>query len=206
MKVAVGWLAVAAVAGFVVGLAVTRGAPARPSGAIEAAPTSDPRLAAIASDLAAVRRQLALRAADAPASPERRMLREDGTTSDDTPVLLALDSLQKHLDAELAELSRLITERETAQTRLARMREEGRGIDWAALNALVATWRFDRDAAEKDVELLTAEQVLDRFGPPSRVYTNTNGLHWEYTGKGAGDWKQVILRVPDGYVTNLIVR
>lgn len=134
------------------------------------------------------------------------MLREDGTTSDDTPVLLALDSLQKHLDAELAELSRLITERETAQTRLARMREEGRGIDWAALNALVATWRFDRDAAEKDVELLTAEQVLDRFGPPSRVYTNTNGLHWEYAGEGAGDWQQVILRVPDGYVTNLIVR
>lgn len=209
MKVSVAWVALAALGGFVLGQQVVRRAPERPSGAHDTSAGGDPRLESIAQELAEIRRLLALR--PAPVAGEsapsgRRALHEDGTASDDAPTLAAIGALQERLDREFDALRHALHDRETAQQRLARLRDEGRGIDWAALNALVATWRFDKAAAEKEVELMTTETVLDRFGPPSRVWTNTNGIHWEYAGEGAGDWKQVILRVPDGYVTNLIVR
>lgn len=209
MKVSVAWLVLAALGGFVIGQQVAERMPRRPSSAHDASVADDPRLESIAQELAEIRRQLALRpapVAGAVVPPERRILHEDGTATDDAPTLAAIEALQQHLDREIDALRHAISDRETAQQRLSRLRDEGRGIDWAALNALVATWRFDKSAAEKEVELMTTETVLERFGPPSRVWTNTNGIHWEYAGEGAGDWKQVILRVPDGYVTNLIVR
>ena len=78
------------------------------------------------------------------------------------------------------------------------------------LNAVMALWREDHDLARKEVKLLIDRQILERFGPPTDVWSNTNGITWQYardfdpvTEKYGTD---IILRMPNGYVTQLAVR
>jgi hypothetical protein len=206
VRVPAWWLVLAIVLGIALGLGLSSRAPARPASAQGGPAVGEAQLEAIAIELGEIRRLLAV-VPPGTVPTERRPVGENaGESTDASPVLGAIALLENNIGAQLAELRRLLEEVESPANRLARVRDEGRTIDWAALNSLVATWRYDKEAAEKEVELLSVERVIDRFGPPARVWTNSNGLHWEYAGEGAGDWKQVILRVPDGYVTNLIVR
>ena len=50
----------------------------------------------------------------------------------------------------------------------------------------------------------------ERFGPPSDVLVNPNGLTWQYALPADGLTGvlplEVILRIPDGYVVQLAVR
>jgi hypothetical protein len=83
--------------------------------------------------------------------------------------------------------------------------------DAATVDALLGRIKApDAFPDRKEVKLLTAEQVLERFGAPTDVWSNTNGITWQY----ARDWDhvrekyelEIILRIPDGYVTQLAVR
>ena len=123
---------------------------------------------------------------------------------------LALSSVETRLLDELAALrEHLITEldRELVPTLI----RDGAGeVNWGAWEEVVALWHEDPDRARADVKLLTAEEVLDRFGAPSDVFVNPNGLTWQYardpdptTGRPP---LEIILRIPDGYVVQLVVR
>lgn len=121
-----------------------------------------------------------------------------------------LAGLEVRLMDELARLReelRQDLDRELIPTRI---REAGLAIDWGAIEEVVALWHEDPAKARSEVKLLTTGEVLARFGPPSDVLVNSNGLTWLYamdpdpsTGKLP---LEMILRIPDGYVVQLAVR
>ena len=135
-----------------------------------------------------------------------------GPTTSNEEILAAIRALEAKLvsderdGAELEEGTIPLSSEEL----LERMKDPTRGIDWAAWDPIVNLWHQDKNEARKAVKLLTDEQVLERFGPPTDVWSNAQGITWQY----ARDWDPVrkkfgtdiILRIPDGYVTQLAVR
>ena len=56
---------------------------------------------------------------------------------------------------------------------------------------------------------MPADELIERYGPPTDVWTNTNGLTWQYARVDPvdpGKIQEVILRLPDGYVAQLAYR
>ena len=75
---------------------------------------------------------------------------------------------------------------------------------------MLALWRSDPELAREEVRLMTAAEVLDRFGQPTDIWVVAQGITWQYardenptTGKFG---TEIILRIPDSYVTQLAVR
>ena len=90
------------------------------------------------------------------------------------------------------------------------MQDPNHGIDWGAWQPILDLWEHDRAEARSKVKLMTEEQVLQRFGPPSDVWSNTQGITWQYArgvgADGQGHELEILLRIPNGYVTQLVVR
>lgn len=84
------------------------------------------------------------------------------------------------------------------------IRNDPRDPDWSEWDAVVALWHGDPEVARDQVEMLSAAEVLERFGPPTDVWQNENGLTWQYADDARVE--EIILRVPEGYVTRLVVR
>jgi len=93
---------------------------------------------------------------------------------------------------------------------LERIKAPGASPDWAAWQPVIDLWNQDRDAARREVKLLCAEQVLERFGAPTDVWSNTNGITWQYARDLDPVLRthglEILLRIPDGYVTQLVIR
>lgn len=205
LGVILGWLGRGALEG-------ERGRPAR---ADDAAPAIlDGRLERIERELALLRAELetARQPLVVPAGPpapagDRRPLGEQPTG--DARVLAALAGLEERLDALAA---RATTESSAADQAalLERLKDPTRTIDWGAWDAVLSVWDRDRDEARRMLKLSSAEQVLERFGPPTDVWSNTSGITWQY----GRHWDpaleryalEILLRIPAGYVTQLIVR
>lgn len=125
-------------------------------------------------------------------------------------VLAALQRTEDALRRELQLTREVVGDEAVRGDTLERIRDEPRPIDWYAWDEILELWNEDPDLARKEVKLLTDEEVLDRFGTPTDVWSNTNGITWQYardldatTGKYA---TEVILRIPAGFVTQLAVR
>lgn len=153
-----------------------------------------------------VRRDAAAPATDPAEDPAG----ESARGAEDEAWRLALAALETRLVDELAALRdglRRDLDRELVPERI---RDAGRAIDWGAWEEVVARWHEDPDRARREVKLLTADEVLERFGPPSDVLVNANGLTWQYArpvdpATGVRPL-EIILRIPDGYVVQLAVR
>ena len=93
---------------------------------------------------------------------------------------------------------------------LERVRNSKGVINWAAWQPILDLWHSDPDAARKELKLLSADRVLERFGPPTDIWTVSQGITWQYArdfDPVEESWGlEIILRVPDGYVTQLAVR
>lgn len=121
-----------------------------------------------------------------------------------------LAGLEVRLMDELARLREELRRDLDRELVPSRIRDAGLAIDWGAIEEVVALWHEDPEKARREVKLLTTGEVLARFGPPSDVLVNSNGLTWQYamdpdpaTGKRP---LEIILRIPDGYVVQLAVR
>lgn len=89
------------------------------------------------------------------------------------------------------------------------IRSDKRHIDWTAWEEVIAAWRRDPKEARQMIKLLTSDELIDRFGPPTDVWANQMGLTWQYKRDHpveAGLTQEIILRLPDGFVAQLAVR
>jgi len=125
-------------------------------------------------------------------------------------LVLELRALAAELRRELEATREALDERTTPDERIRRMREEGRAIDWAAWDEVLAVWRTSPTEAQAMVELLRPADLLERFGPPTDVWSNPLGLTWQYArdrDPATDAWRlEIILRLPEGYVTQMAVR
>lgn len=89
------------------------------------------------------------------------------------------------------------------------IRSNRRDVDWTAWEEIIAAWNRDPEEARKAVKLLTSDELIERFGPPTDVWANQMGLTWQYERVhplNPDRTQEVILRLPDGYVAQLAVR
>lgn len=89
------------------------------------------------------------------------------------------------------------------------IRSDKRHADWTAWEEVIAAWRRSPEEARKLVKLLTSDELIDRFGPPTDVWANQLGLTWQYEREhplDPGLTQEIILRLPDGFVAQLAVR
>ncbi len=89
------------------------------------------------------------------------------------------------------------------------IRSDKRHVDWTAWEDVIATWKRDPEEARKMVKLLTSDELIKRFGPPTDVWANQLGLTWQYKRYHPLDTEltqEIILRLPDGFVAQLAVR
>lgn len=128
---------------------------------------------------------------------------------DDPATAAALAALERRLLIEL-EATRELIRRETGAERLVeRIRNARRDVDWTAWEDVIAAWRRDPEEARRMVKLLTVDELLERYGPPTNVWSNTNGLTWQYQRTHPLEptrVQELILRVPAGYVAQLAYR
>ena len=125
-------------------------------------------------------------------------------------LLAELRAMEFRLRSELHGVAGTEDDVERTAALVERMRGTDAEVDWYAWDPILALWDADREAARAELKLMTAEEVIDRFGPPTDVWSNTNGITWQYArGYDALAEKyqdEIILRMPDGYVTQLAVR
>jgi len=89
------------------------------------------------------------------------------------------------------------------------IRSDKRHVDWTAWEEVIEAWRRSPEEARKLVKLLTSDELIERFGPPSDVWANQLGLTWQYERQhplDPGLTQEIILRLPDGFVAQLAVR
>lgn len=153
-----------------------------------------------------------LAATDGAGDPEDEATRRAPATEPERTerLLAALLRMEDALRAEHEHTRDTIREEAVRGLAVARIRELGGEVAWHAWDPILELWDEDRDAARREVKLLTDVEVLDRFGPPTDVWSNTSGITWQYakdldpvTGEPG---TEVILRMPAGYVTQLAVR
>lgn len=117
-----------------------------------------------------------------------------------SPVLESLGRTLERLDEKLAgngQGTRGIT-----QARALR-----HDIDWNALLPIAQAMTRDRMQAKKAVRFLTPAEVLERFGPPSEVYSpkGSAAISWNYQRTGIYEGEETVVsevtfRIQDGYV------
>jgi len=130
------------------------------------------------------------------------------TGTDAEALNAALARLENTFRLELEKTRELITESGAAGL-VERIRSDRRHVDWAAWEDVIVVWKRDMDEARRMVKLMTADELIERYGPPTDVWTNTNGLTWQYARidpLDATKLQEVILRLPDGYVAQLHYR
>ena len=89
------------------------------------------------------------------------------------------------------------------------IRSDKRHIDWTAWEEVIAAWRRSPEEARKMVKLLTSDELIERFGPPTDIWANQMGLTWQYKRDHPIDTEltqEAILRLPDGFVAQLAIR
>ncbi len=58
----------------------------------------------------------------------------------------------------------------SARPELATLRESRPDVDWYALDRVVAAWKREREEAREALRFLSPEELLERFGAPTRVH------------------------------------
>lgn len=128
------------------------------------------------------------------------------------------DSLPE-LIADLDELRRTIAE-ESRLTRealrsapllggegLTEVRDRRRDPDWQALDRLLEAWRRDPRAADRSQYFQTARDLLETYGPPTRIFHSQEALLFHYRrhpeGETGPEW---YFRLQDGMVIELQVQ
>lgn len=78
-------------------------------------------------------------------------------------------------------------------------------IDWPAWRELYGVHQGDPKAAAARVRLLTTDQLLERYGPPTTMRSRDDGSRtwYYYDDSPGGEPLSVTLRILDGYVTEL---
>jgi hypothetical protein len=128
----------------------------------------------------------------------------------DADLLKALARLEQVVREEARNTRTLLAPDSGERAVLERIKDADRPADWAAWAPILALWRDDPEAARAAVKLLTDQEVLDRFGTPTDVWSVEQGITWQYARDkdpvDGGYGTEIILRVPKGYVTQLAVR
>ena len=90
------------------------------------------------------------------------------------------------------------------------LREAKPEVDWIEVERLLANWSNDPEGTRSSVRLLPASELLRRFGSPTELWNNAEGLHWFYQrAKDPASERfltEVYFRLTDGRVTLLDVR
>jgi len=82
------------------------------------------------------------------------------------------------------------------------LRERRADIDWAAWQDVWGTYQSDEKAGADKVRLLTTDQLLAHYGPPTEVSSKENGMRtWYYYDPDGGQPLNVTVQIVDGYVT-----
>ncbi len=129
-----------------------------------------------------------------PASPDPQ--------ADSGDLAASLADVQQRLQEALALLDGSVSLRE--------VREKKPVTDLPELQRLLDLWRSNREEALKNVQLLSSEETMERFGPPTKIWTDEGNVMWLY-GDGALDAatqkheREVILGFVDGHVNQLSV-
>lgn len=138
----------------------------------------------------------------------RTVAAPDPTAAEDR-VAARLDELLARLGAMEDALARLEQSDERAARQridLAALKEEHDEVQWPALRELLDLRRLDPNAASREVQLLSDEDLVRRFGSPTTMYGNAAGLHWFYRDGDDDVWTtEVYFRLQNGYVTVLDV-
>lgn len=136
---------------------------------------------------------------------------QNGTTREPVP------REQEDLTALIASLSQLREDlalqieenRERSARTLADLKKEHPEIKWTNLQALIDLWHVDQQKALEDARLLSMEDVIERYGSPTELWSNEKGTNWIY-GEGedpeGGYSTEVWLCFQDGLVTMLGVK
>lgn len=142
--------------------------------------------------------------------PSARATSDADLAGPDPDLLQALTRLEQVVREEARNTRNLLGPDPDERGVLDRIKDADRPADWAAWAPILALWRDDPGAARAEVKLLTDQEVLDRFGTPTDVWSVDQGITWQYArDKDPADasWgTEIILRVPKGYVTQLAVR
>ena len=81
--------------------------------------------------------------------------------------------------------------------------ERPKEIDWTGWRELFGVYQGDEEAARGTIRLLTTDQLLARYGPPSAVAPRDDCHMWYYYDAPDGPPLSVTLKVMDGYVTQM---
>ena len=89
------------------------------------------------------------------------------------------------------------------------VREEKKEVDWVECRNFISDWKADPESAKEDLVFKSDRELMQRFGPPTEVWSNEKGTHWVY-GEDYNDLTEkyeteIFVRLRDGYVTLVAV-
>ncbi len=120
-----------------------------------------------------------------------------------TTLISSLSELRQELALQIEE------NRERNARTLAELKEKHPDVKWTNLQALIDQWHVDEGKALEDARLLSMEDVIERYGSPTELWSNEKGTNWIY-GEGedpeGGYETEVWLCFQDGLVTMLGVK
>ena len=121
-----------------------------------------------------------------------------------------LTGLVRTLEEELRAQRAAADSDESRKKRLERLRAENPETDWPAVYEVIADWGVDEEATARRLKLLSDETLLERFGSPTEMWGNAQGVHWVY-GDGYDEAAkeyatELYLLVVDGTVTTAGVK
>lgn len=147
-------------------------------------------------------------------SPTREVLDPEGAAPESVGDLTAsIQELRNSVKAQLEE-TRFLADQVAASQALGKNQAamlEKPEADWNALRGLISSWNLDQEAALEEVRLLSSDQIIRRFGPPTKVWSRGEGVAWLY-GTGHFDEEskkyetEVFLQFLDGAVANMSVK
>ena len=93
---------------------------------------------------------------------------------------------------------------------LRQVQEEKPEPDWAELQPILELWRVDQEAALREVYLLSDEEMMRKYGPPTKIWGHEGQVAWLY-GDGYFDpntekfEREIFMEFVDGHVNQLSV-
>jgi len=97
----------------------------------------------------------------------------------------------------------------SASPSLDQLREEKREVDWGAWDTFISDWHLDQEQAAGELKLVTGQELMNRYGPPTEVWSNEKGMHWiygrDYDPVAEKYATEIYLRFHDGQVTTVWV-